>query len=221
MALLIEIQKRSEKFGIYVDRYPDTCPYCHNKISSNPIMGVENSNNNQFDVLFQCNNFDCARGFVAHFNFNGGSLSYYSNTEGGNLQQAQISNAVGDLSPNFKLIFNQAFAAEQHNLSEIAGVGYRKSLEFLVKDFCIVIRPDKEENIKSNPLAKVIADYVPNDNIKKVANRAAWIGNDETHYVKKWENKDIHDLKVLIDLSVRWIEMEILTMQYEDEMPRQ
>jgi hypothetical protein len=52
-----------------------------------------------------------------------------------------------------------------------------------------------------------------------VAKRAVWIGNDETHYIKKWNNKDLTDLKILIDLTLHWIEMESLTETYYVEMP--
>jgi len=68
-------------------------------------------------------------------------------------------------------------------------------------------------------LAKVIGDYVSDNNIKSVAKRAVWLGNDETHYIRKWEGKDLNDLKKLIDLTVHWIEMEVLTASFEEEMP--
>jgi hypothetical protein len=43
-----------------------------------------------------------------------------------------------------------------------------------------------------------------------VASRAAWLGNDETHYLRTWEDKDLTDLKKLIELTVQWIEIEEL-----------
>jgi hypothetical protein len=51
-----------------------------------------------------------------------------------------------------------------------------------------------------------------------MAERATWLGNDETHYVRKWEDKDINDLKILIKVTLHWIEMELLTEQYKTEM---
>jgi hypothetical protein len=49
--------------------------------------------------------------------------------------------------------------------------------------------------------------------------RAVWIGNDVTHYIRKWEGKNLEDLKKLIELTVHWIEMEALSKSFEDEMP--
>jgi hypothetical protein len=46
-----------------------------------------------------------------------------------------------------------------------------------------------------------------------------WLGNDETHYVRKWENKDINDLKRLIAMTVAWVEIELFTVQLEKDMP--
>lgn len=41
-----------------------------------------------------------------------------------------------------------------------------------------------------------------------------WLGNDETHYVRKWEASDISDLKMLIDLTAHWMTSELLTERY-------
>ena len=44
-------------------------------------------------------------------------------------------------------------------------------------------------------LGTVIADYLDEPNIRDSAERAAWLGNDETHYLRRWEEQDIQDLK--------------------------
>lgn len=44
---------------------------------------------------------------------------------------------IDEISPKFNEIYKQALAAEVSNLNEIAGLGYRKSLEFLIKDIAI------------------------------------------------------------------------------------
>jgi len=42
---------------------------------------------------------------------------------------------------------------------------------------------------------------------------------DGTHYVRKWEGKDIEDLKRLIQLTMNWIQSDFLTRDYEEKMP--
>jgi len=73
--------------------------------------------------------------------------------------------------------------------------------------------------VEKTLLAPCIAKYVKNDQIKEIAKRAAWLGNDETHYVRKWEGKDLEDLKKLIALTIHWIEMEKLTADVIQDMP--
>lgn len=42
----------------------------------------------------------------------------------------QFSEMISRISPEFVDIYNQALYAEQNNLNKIAGLGYRKALEF-------------------------------------------------------------------------------------------
>ena len=55
--------------------------------------------------------------------------------------------------------------------------------------------------------------------LKSTAERAAWLGNDETHYVRKWEYKDLQDLKEFIVLTEYWVESEHLTKESVAQMP--
>jgi hypothetical protein len=96
----------------------------------------------------------------------------------------------------------------------------RKALEFLVKDFASYAEPEKKHEILKKPLAKCIGDHIDENRVREVAERATWLGNDETHYVRKWEDKDINDLKVLIRLTVNGIENILLAKKYVAEMPK-
>ena len=53
---------------------------------------------------------------------------------------------------------------------------------------------------------------------QEVAELAAWLGNDETHYVRRWEDKDIEDLEILVDLTVNAITNALRTKKYLREM---
>ena len=88
------------------------------------------------------------------------------------------------------------------------------------QDYLLSKETDEQviENIKKKFLNNCIQENVQNDNIKNVAKRTVWLGNDETHYVRQWEDKDVQYLKKLIDLTVRWIENEIETEQVLQEI---
>ena len=75
-----------------------------------------------------------------------------------------------------------------------------------------------EDKIKKKPLGDCIREDVNNLQIKEIARRAAWLGNDETHYVKKWGDKDLQDLKTLIEITVHFIAMAIKSKKYIEGM---
>ncbi|MBY0598965.1 hypothetical protein [Bacillus bingmayongensis] len=75
-----------------------------------------------------------------------------------------------------------------------------------------------EDDIKKKCLKPCITAYIAHPKVASLAERDVWLGNDETHYVRKWEDKDVQDLKLLIKLTVSYIDMELLTEQIELEM---
>ena len=126
-----------------------------------------------------------------------------------------FSDRISSLSPKFVEIYNQAEKAEQWGLSEICGMGYRKALEFLVKDFAILMSPESEETIKTKQLSPCINDYIDNKRIKALAKASAWIGNDETHYTRKHESYTTDDLKSFVTAMVTFIDSELAFMDAE------
>jgi hypothetical protein len=88
---------------------------------------------------------------------------------------------------------------------------YRKSVEFLIKDYLIKNRPNDKATIEAIMLGPCIENYVADSRIKEIAKRATWLGNDETHYKRRWIDKDLADLKTMIRLVVHWIDAEYLT----------
>jgi hypothetical protein len=65
--------------------------------------------------------------------------------------------------------------------------------------FSIKTHTADEEKIKRMELGNCIQTYMLNPIVRDTAERAGWLGNDETHYLRKWEEKDLQDLK---DLSL-------------------
>lgn len=104
-----------------------------------------------------------------------------------------------------------ALAAESSCLDEIAGLGYRKAVEFLIKDFAIHKHPADEDKIKSMPLGQCINTYINNEQVKTLATSSAWIGNDEAHYIRKQEDRDIKDMKKFIQAIVYFIGIILIT----------
>jgi hypothetical protein len=118
------------------------------------------------------------------------------------------------LSPSFAGLYKQALAADHHDLTDVFGMALRKALEFLIKDYAITQHPAEAAAIKSTLLGAVIKKYVSDPNIKACAERATWLGNDETHYERRWVGHDVTDLRTLIQLTLNWITNEQLTKKY-------
>jgi len=137
-------------------------------------------------------------------------------------EQREFSKNIADISPGFCEIFNQAHLAEENGLQHICGPGYRKALEFLLKDFLILhkFKGDnaKKEEIEKTFLGPVIQKFVDDERIKQCAKRAVWLGNDETHYTRRWDDKDMKDLKTLILLTVNFTDSSIEADRYMAEM---
>jgi len=82
-----------------------------------------------------------------------------------------------------------------------------------------MISPKNEETIIKSSLGKVIKDHIGSPKLVDVAKRAAWLGNDEVHYLRNWTEKDISDLKALIRLVVYYIDAEELAKKAIVDMP--
>lgn len=195
-----------------IDKYPDICPHCHKHQVPKYISALQHYRT--IETFFQCTNTNCNKGFIAYYH-----NEYFAGTSIGTFLEKEFSEIIKKISPQFSIIYNQAYFAEQNNLNQITGVGFRKALEFLIKDYAIKNNSSEEESIKKAPLMQVINKYITDTNIKNVATRAVWLGNDETHYIRVWEDKDLSFLKKLIVLTIHWIEAEELTKTIIEEMP--
>ena len=74
--------------------------------------------------------------------------------------------------------------------------------------YAISIHPEHKSQIESSQLARCIADFIDNEKIKTLAKASAWLGNDETHYIRKHQNHNIQDLKRFIKATVAYIDSE-------------
>ena len=97
-------------------------------------------------------------------------------------------------------------------MNQICGIGYRKALEYLVKDYLCHKAPADEDAIKTEALGRSL-QRIEDSRIQALAQRATWIGNDETHYVKKHEDLDVATMKVFINAMVHFIDSDLALEQ--------
>ena len=190
------------------------CPICHFSLRPEIKSGhfIWNEDRFHYSIYLACFCTKCRQMFLAKDT----GTCYRENLGYPDLEQLipvtpstePFSDALSALSPTFVNTYNQAQFAEAQGLTEICGIGYRRALEFLVKDYLIHLSPDEEDTIKAEFLGASIK-RINNDRIKVLAERSTWIGNDETHYVRKHEDFDYTDMKRFIIAMVRYIESEL------------
>lgn len=197
---------------------PDACPMCHRNIDPKKIASFHLEGRNLIQSLFQCTHFKCQEVFIGTYAPGNPGQFALMRTSPTTPKKEDFSEIIRNISATFVEIYNQALSAESANLPQLVGIGIRKALEFLVKDFAVNQHPGKEVEIRKLFIGQCIEEYIQDANVKACAKRAAWLGNDETHYTRKWEDKDINDLKLLTKLTVNWIENVVLTKKYISEM---
>jgi hypothetical protein len=202
----------------------DSCPICHKGIEpiilNNYLIGKAVI----LQRLYRCPRYQCGRIFLANYQLHSRGVFRLNHLEPYQHEEPPLPDLLKKNFPNFCKIYGQAIIADEMNLKEIAGMGLRKSLEFLIKDFVIKkLKNDNADEKKINEVKKsflgiCIEKYISDSTIKRRAKRAAWLGNDETHFFKKWPEKDITDLKNLIEITISSMEAQLLDEKYQKEM---
>lgn len=131
-------------------------------------------------------------------------------------EPTSLSTDIARLSPQGVRTYEQSLRAEYEGFDTLVGIGLRKSLEFILKDFLIALHPDEEENIRKNLLGKVITDYITDPVLLALAKSTAWLGNDETHYTKRHTDRDLQDLKKFLLATIRFIEYQLTILDAQD-----
>lgn len=218
----LKVRFRNRKESHRVFEVPDECPVCHSHIAPEFKHAYALFADLPAQVVWRCTNDKCDQLFVTQYIWSTeGDPSLYQLVKSEPVKPTQrtFSDEIVSTSPDFISIYNEALATEEYGLLHVCGPGYRKALEYLVKDYLISLSPSDATNIKAEFLGTCIESRVTDPKLKDCAKRAAWLGNDETHYERRWTGQDLQDLKTLIELSVRWVESELLTSAYKSNMP--
>ena len=228
-------RKESGHYACECDCIPDKCPICHTNIVPIEHMGLV-IDEESLQYFFQCPKSECRACFISDYygsvTSTGGINWYYQKSEPMRPQQADVPETILPVSKQFIKVYNQALASDAMGLSELTGIGLRKALEYLIKDYAVyqsTRRLDKEndareikeiqDKIHNTFLGQCIKDYIDDDRIRSTAERAAWLGNDEAHYIKRWK-RSVDDLKMLIAITLNWMDTVFRTEQFERDMPK-
>jgi hypothetical protein len=201
----------------YQVEVPDPCPICHRHSELKVIISDVVENGTKVQIVYRCGYHGCQSFFIGYYGpMRESALLLVKPIKP---RTSHFPESVARISPTFVAVFTESEEAAQSGLTQIAGPGYRKAFEFLIKDYAISLAPDKADEIRKKFSGAVVSDYILDSRIQAVAKRSLWLGNDETHYLRKWTNHDVSDLVNLIKLTANWIEIDHLSKSYIEHMP--
>lgn len=200
---------------LYDIENPTICPQCHHAIDPT-LIAISIDSQSSGSIVFFCRK--CFKTFIAEFhhrNYSSSGSPYferYMDFAPKIFKNTDFSKIITKLSPRFIEVYNQALNAESIGLTEICGMGFRKSLEILIKDYVISKKPQEIDAINDSKymLSQCINDHIEEPRIKNPSKAASWIGNDESHYSRKHDSKDVNDLKEYILTVVFFIQYDLL-----------
>jgi hypothetical protein len=203
---------------------PNLCPHCH--VANEPSILYKYFDNKVDKLIstWKCNYRGCNKifvishkkgnsGYVIERNLNGLPKGPIWPEPILNLKEGQTVGTENVKPSKFIKTYLQSLEAEHNGHDEIAGMGYRKAIEYLVKDWAIQSKSDEKDKILGKWLSSVISDYF-NGDLKEILERATWLGNDQAHYNKLFEEYDINHLKELIGLIMVELDRDFKKRHY-------
>ncbi len=167
---LMKLTKRKVTFKLHnghsvpsdVD-VPEHCSTCGYLVVLNQVDSIHNplKKPEEFQVVFKCPNQQCKSFVIAWYH--GGDLQHLTLTkiEPPNLTSAPFPKGISDISPDFVSIYAEAHEANERGLKQIAGPGFRKAFEFLIKDYAkSTSTPDKHQSIENLFAGNVVAQFI-------------------------------------------------------------
>ena len=201
------------KFPSYVE-LASTCPCCGTALFPSVLYGVciENEDDESLNKVFLMNHCpSCDECFISRHLFDEecGDGYLFSSSAPVMVSDFSFSERISKLSPDFVKIYNDSALAESLNLHTICGMGYRKAMEFLIKDYSSFKHPESQDQISRLPVGQCIKQYICDERLNALAKASSWLGNDQAHYEKRYKSFDTLDLKAFINAFVAFIDADL------------
>lgn len=117
----------------------------------------------------------------------------------------QVLVELQKLSPRFVKLYKGARLADEKGFDELAGAGYRNALEVLIKDYAIQILHRPEEEVAKKSLSNAIKSYLDHHRLFNAADVVRLLGNDFTHYERKYDQAGLSELRDYLQLFMNRI----------------
>lgn len=190
---------------------PMWCPYCQvfeDGIQVNQVMYSRGSSQFLGIIVLRCAH--CGKLYALHYELdlqakNGEFCGMYPE------QQVTFHNPVIEkCSPRFAELYSQALRCQVHGDLDLAAVGMRSALEILVKDYAQQELGKSFDEVKNKKLISAISEYLGEQELVSSADVIRIIGNDYTHYERKYPECDFDVLKKYMEIFISLIEVKLM-----------
>lgn len=183
---------------------PNKCPICNKGIEPKVLSAYSDDSSITY-VSYFCTL--CKKVFIGEYWWERSNelVDVYPKSD---FSKREFSCEINNLSESFVHIYNEAKQAEELRL-DLAGMGYRKALEFLLYDYLTKYNLATIEQLQKQTLSQNINQFIDNDTLRSLSIACAWLGNDHTHYFQKHDDYTLDDLKRYIDSAVSILEGQI------------
>lgn len=176
------------------------CLHCHKSI--NPfILAISKADmeNRTFAILAQCPS--CHKYFVMPYRLPFGTNTPEPTEYDCFTPKIELTfpEEIKKVSKNFIDFYEESLIAEKKHLDNLAEIGFKKSIEVLVKDSLYHFSKKSEDNFSQLTLKDSISK-IPDSNISSLALTSSWLNDNKGYPNHKFKQKNIEDMKNFIKI---------------------
>ena len=204
--------KTAKPFGSFSHNYrkPSKCPHCG--LGTDAPFSSKNVSPFNGHHLFTatCTCTACGKNFFFACEYDSGKHEYDPIIYPSIAFTPYTNDILEEISPRFIDMYNQALQSEFYENMELAAIGYRSALEILVKDYAIKELKQNPKEVISKKLCAAIGTYLNQEELVKTADVVRILGNDYTHYERKYPQHDFALLKGYMNIFLQQIEVQYM-----------
>lgn len=185
---------------------PATCPFCGYGVDASFEEKKTYSFNEKYILAATCRCTSCGKTFFFASEYKKDSI--FTPVQIPTISFTPYKNErLANISERFINMYNQALQSEFVSNIDLAAIGYRSALEILVKDFAIHELGKKAEEVSKKNLCTAISEYLNQPDLVTTADVVRILGNDYTHYQRKYPQHDFELLKGYMEIFLKQIEV--------------
>ncbi len=189
---------------------PATCPYCDTGTDAKLMDKAHFAFNGEKLLIATCKCTACGKLFffacLEKAEDIAPNICLFPNTT----FTPYTNDILSTISERFIDMYNQALQSEFAGNIELAAIGYRSALEILVKDFAIHELNKPSDEVIKKSLCNAIGEYLNQPDLVNTADVIRILGNDYTHYQRKYPQHDFDLLKAYMEIFLKQIEVRYM-----------